>query len=261
MLKEIFSKDNQIIKSVRALQSRSGRKKHGLYFVEGNRITDEAVNCVSSKIQFIIMNNTFKNEYLEKVNEYSDKFDCYVIPDTLFKEISDTETPQGILAVIKNTPTSISNFSFNDNNIIILDSVRDPGNIGTIIRTAEAMGFNSIFLSKGCTDIYSPKILRSTMGSLFRTNIYENITLEDINSLKEKSYKIISTALQDNSVFLEDATHFEKTAIVIGNEADGVSKGILEISDLIIKIPMKGKTESLNAAIAAAIVMYHFSID
>jgi len=261
MLKEIFSKDNQQVKTVRALQSRSGRKKHRLYFVEGNRITEEAVTCISSKIQFIIMNTTFKNEYPKKANEYSDKFDCYIIPDTLFKEISDTETPQGVLAVIKNTPTPVSDFSFNDNNIIILDSVRDPGNIGTIIRTAEAMGFNSIFLSKGCTDIYSPKVLRSTMGSFFRTNIYENITLEDINLLKEKNYKIISTALQNDSVFLEDAPHFEKSAIVIGNEADGISKEMLEISDLITKIPMKGKTESLNAAIAAAIVMYHFSID
>lgn len=261
MLKEIFSKDNPAVKTVRSLQSRNGRKKSGLFFVEGNRIIEEAITYAAEHISYIVINSSFKNLYEEKVKEYAESFDCFVVPDSLFKEISDTETPQGILAVIKSAHAAVSNFSFEDNRIIILDSVRDPGNIGTIIRTAEAMGFNSIFLTKGCADIYSPKVLRSTMGSVFRTKIYEGCTTEELILLKEKGYTLSSTALCENSVFLNEAKVPSKAAIVIGNEAEGVSAEILNISDMIIKIPMQGKTESLNAAVAAAIAMYHFSIN
>lgn len=261
MLKEIFSKDNQLIKTVRSLQSKAGRKKNGLFFVEGIRITGEAISTVPGQIHCIIINNTFKSTYSEKTAEFSEKFDCFLIPDSLFKEISDTDTPQGILTVIKNKQALAADFSFEDKHIIVLDSLRDPGNIGTIIRTAEAMGFNSIFLTKGCTDIYSPKVLRSTMGSVFRTNIFEGCTPDDIDLIKQKGYTVISTALQKNSVFLKDAPTTSKSAIVIGNEAEGVSDEVLDVSDIIVKIPMQGKTESLNAAVAAAIVMYHFSIN
>ena len=259
MFKEIFSKDNPLIKTIRALQTKAGRKKHDMFFIEGTRIVEEAISYLQDNIHSIIISTSFNETYPDKVKEYTKAFDCYLVPDSLFNEISDTETPQGVLAVIKKEHTKISDFSFDESRIVILDCVCDPGNIGTIIRTAEAMGFNSIFLTKGCTDIYSPKVLRSTMGSVFRTNIYEGLTTEDINLIKQKEYTLASTALQENSVFLEDAPSPHKLAIVIGNEANGVSDEILSISDLILKIPMHGKTESLNAAVAAAIVMYHFS--
>lgn len=261
MLKEISSKENQIIKIVRALQNRAGRKKSGLFFVEGIRITDEAAKTLPNDIFCIVLSKTFYNTYKQKAQTLSENFDCFIIPDTLFRDISDTDTPQGILAVMKIKESEFSGFSFEEKNILILDSLRDPGNIGTIIRTAEAMGFSGIFLTKGCADIYSPKVLRSTMGSVFRTNIYENCSIDDINVLKQHNYKIISTALQKNSVFLNDIEPPSKAAIVIGNEANGVSKEILAASDIIVKIPMQGRTESLNAAVAAGIVMYKFSLN
>ena len=259
MFKEIFSKDNPLIKTIRALKTKSGRKKHGMFFIEGTRIIEEAISFLPDKIHSIVLSYSYNGTYPNKAKEYAKTFECFLVPDSLFNEISDTETPQGVLAVIKKEDTKLSDFSFDESRIVILDCVCDPGNIGTIIRTAEAMGFNSIFLTKGCTDIYSPKVLRSTMGSVFRTKIFEGLTTEDINLIKQREYTLASTAIQENSVFLKNAPTPRKLAIVIGNEANGVSDEILSISDLILKIPMHGKTESLNAAVAAAIVMYHFS--
>ena len=261
MLKEIISRENQIIKLIKALKDRNGRKKYGLFFIEGLKIVEEAAFFVPERIHYIILNKSFAELYKERLKEYSKNFECIILPDSLFKEISDTKTPQGILAVLKIKQLFINDFSFKNEHIIILDSVRDPGNIGTIIRTAEAMGFDSIFLTKGCTDIYSPKVTRSTMGSIFRTRIYENCLKEDICLLKKQGYSIISAALKNNSIFLNDINTHKKSAIVIGNEADGISDDLISISDIIVKVPMKGKTESLNAAVAAAIIMYHFAFN
>ncbi len=257
MIKEISGKDNRILKILRGLKTRNGRKKHGLYFVEGERIVKDTISLAADNISFVIFSLSYFESHKDFCLSLENKTECYLISDRLFKEVSDTETPQGILMVLFAHHSSLDNFSANGN-ILILDSVQDPGNMGTIIRTAEAMGINSIFLTKGSTDIYSPKVLRSAMGSAFRTNFYF-IDTDDLHTLKEKGYKLYSAALSENSVSLENVRCEEKTAIVIGNEANGISDEILRISDYLIKIPMAGKIESLNAAVAAAIVMYHFS--
>lgn len=257
MIKEITGKDNRILKTLRSIKTKNGRKKLGLYFVEGERIVKDTLTLATNNISFVVFSSSYFGTnkdfclYLENTTE------CYLISDRLFTEVSDTKTPQGILLVLSARHSTLDDFSA-DGNILILDSVQDPGNMGTIIRTAEAMGISSVFLTKGSTDIYSPKVLRSAMGSAFRTDFYF-IDTEDLHTLKEKGYKLYSTALSENSVSLENVKCEEKAAIIIGNEANGISDEILKISDYIIKIPMAGKIESLNAAIAAAIVMYHFS--
>ena len=259
MLKEINSRDNNTIKKIRSLQTRAGRKKSGLFFIEGTRIVDEALSAAPEQILFIVISKTYEETHDLKALEYLKNYDCSIVPDSLFRELSDTETPQGILAVMKISGIKANDFSFKEYYVLILDNVRDPGNIGTILRTAEAMGFDSIFLTKGCADIYSPKVLRSTMGSVFRIKLYANCDIADINLLKKNNYSIISTSLDESSVILDAVDTQKKLAVVIGSEADGVSKELLSISDIQVKIPMKGKTESLNAAVAAAIVMYYFS--
>jgi len=258
MIKEISGKDNRIIKLIRSLHTTNGRKKQGLYFIEGERIVSDTIKFSSEQVEFIIFTNSFYSSQ-SNLKEFEQKFTCYNIPDFLFEEITDTKTPQGILAVLRYPENKLSNFE-NDKRILILDRLQDPGNMGTIIRTAEAMGINSIFITKGCTDLYSPKVLRSAMGSAVRTNFYYIDSINDILNLKTKGYKLYAAALSDNAIFLEDAKPFDKTAIIIGNEANGISDEILDISDYIIKIPMTGNIESLNAAIAASIVMYHFAI-
>ena len=137
-----------------------------------------------------------------------------------------------------------------------LDDVQDPGNLGTIIRTLDAAGIDSLILSKGCADVYNPKVVRSTMGAIFRVDTkYVDDLKSELLSLKEKGYNVITTSLKTNK-YIYDIDFSKKTVIVIGNESNGVSKEIFDISDEMVKIPMLGKTESLNASVAAGVIIY-----
>ena len=260
MLKEIKGKENNTIKLIRSLHTKKGREKAGLYFVEGLRIVSDTVEYAHNKIEFIIFSESFYKEHKDLSDGFSKNYLCIIVTDSIFQSISDTIAPQGILAVLRLSFSSFSDFS-DDEKILILDSIQDPGNMGTIIRTAEAMGIKSIFLTKGCTDIYSPKVLRSAMGFAFRTKFYPLAGTEDILHLKNSGYKLFSTALSNKSKNLSEIKSSGKSAIVIGNEANGISSDILDLSDFWVKIPMSGKIESLNAAVAASIVMYHFTMN
>ena len=252
MEKFISSRDNKIIKLLNSLQKKSGRVKHSLYIAEGKRLCNEAFVWAKDKIEFTVVSDTF----YKYNNADLTGTDIYILPDDLFSKISDTETPQGILCVLKYDLTT-SAYSVSDN-ILILDGVSEPGNMGTILRTAEAMGFTDIYIAKGSADIYCPKVIRSTMGAIFRLNFHFVDNYDFIDNLKNDGYKIITTALH-NSIDLEKTTVYSKNAIVIGNEANGVSAEIMDKSDVITRIEMAGNAESLNAAVAAGIVMYKFS--
>ncbi len=252
MLKTITSRENKIIKLVASLDKNRGRAKSGLFIAEGKRLCDDALKWTPQSIEFFLVSHSFD----EKNPDYTDGFEAYEVPDSLFALVCGTETPQGILATVK-IPREQNSY-VKSPNILILDGVSEPGNMGTILRTAEAMGFNDIFITKGSADIYSPKVVRSTMGAIFRLRFHFESNLGFISDLKNKGYQIISTALL-NSVPLPQLEQGEKNAVVIGNEANGVSKEILDISDTIVKIPMSGNAESLNASVAAGIVMYELS--
>ena len=252
MIKFISSRDNKIIKLLISLQKRSGRIKHSLFVAEGKRICDEAFIWAKDSIEFIVLSDSYyKNNPIE-----TGGITQFVIPDDLFSKISDTKTPQGIICILKYTHPSSS--CAPSGNVLILDGVSEPGKMGTILRTAEAMGFYDIYITKGSADVYSPKVIRSTMGAVFRLNFHFEENYDFIDFLKESGYKIITTALQ-NSDDLENAGIYAKNALVIGNEATGVSPEMIEKSDIIVKIEMAGNAESLNAAVAAGIVMYKFS--
>lgn len=252
MIKYITSRENKITKQIISLQKKSSRSKLSLFVAEGKRICDEAILWAKDSISYLALSQAFS----EKNPDYAGKYDTYIFPDDLFAKLCDTETPQGILAVIKipdkDTVLPLSR------NTLILDGVSEPGNMGTILRTADAMGFCDIFITKGSADIYNPKVIRSTMGAVFRLNFHFEESYDFVETLRKNGYKIISTALK-NSVSLEDTPVFPKNAIVIGNEASGVSNEVLEVSDIITKIDMVGNAESLNASVAAGIVMYKFS--
>ncbi len=252
MVKFISSRDNKIIKLLVSLQKKSGRMKHSLFIAEGKRLCNEAFIWAKDKIEFIVVSDTFYKENNADLNGT----DIYILPDDLFLKISDTETPQGIICVLRYDLVTFSS-SVSDN-VLILDGVSEPGNMGTILRTAEAMGFSDIYITKGSADIYSPKVIRSTMGAVFRLNFHFEDNYDFVDDLKEKGYKIITTALRD-SIDLEETSVYSKNAIVIGNEANGVCDEVMEKSDIITRIEMAGNAESLNAAVAAGIVMYKFS--
>lgn len=256
MINRITSRDNKILKMVRSLHRKKGRTDSGLYFAEGARLIDEALVSVPESIRYIIASENFCEKNTDYINslDREDKI-VYITEDRLFREVCDTETPQGIGAVIEMrayTEPDTESAEY----LLVLDGVSEPGNMGTIIRTAEAAGVDVICLTQGCVDIYNTKVVRSAMGSLFRMK-FAKCDAETVKSLKAKGFKIIATALY-NSVPIEEAKVSGKRAIVIGNEAEGVSGEVLSLADMAVRIDMCGKVESLNAAVAAGIAMYTF---
>ena len=178
------------------------------------------------------------------------------ISNKIFNDISDVKTPQGILAVIKKNQNN--QIETNQEYILALDSLQDPGNMGTITRTADSANINQLIINKTTVDPYSPKVIRSTMGAIYRTNIIEVEDLKaTLKEMKSKGFQIITTDLKaTQSIY--DINYNNKTVVVIGNEANGVSQEILQTADKKVIIPMLGKTESLNASIAASIMIYEY---
>ena len=243
----ITSKDNEIIKNIKKLKE----KKYRLdtYIVEGIKMVKEAIS-ENQEIELIAIREDFKIDFDTK------KIKIVTISNKIFNDISDVKTPQGILAVIKKNQNN--QIETNSNYILALDSLQDPGNMGTIIRTADSANINQIIINKTTVDPYSPKVIRSTMGAIYRTNIIEvedlKTTLKEIQS---KGFQIITTDLKaTQSIY--DINYNNKTVVVIGNEANGVSQEILQTADKKVIIPMLGKTESLNASIAASIMIYEY---
>ncbi len=243
----ITSKDNEIIKNIKKLKEKKYRLDS--YIVEGIKMVKEAIN-ENQEIALIAIREDFKIDFDTK------NIKTVTISNKIFNDISDVKTPQGILAVIKKNQNN--QIETNSNYILALDSLQDPGNMGTIIRTADSANINQIIINKTTVDPYSPKVIRSTMGAIYRTNIIEvedlKTTLKEIQS---KGFQIITTDLKaTQSIY--DINYNNKTVVVIGNEANGVSQEILQTADKKVIIPMLGKTESLNASIAASIMIYEY---
>ena len=243
----ITSKDNEIIKNIKKLKEKKYRLDS--YIVEGIKMVKEAIN-ENQEIALIAIREDFKIDFDTK------NIKTVTISNKIFNDISDVKTPQGILAVIKKNQNN--QIETNSDYILALDSLQDPGNMGTIIRTADSANINQIIINKTTVDPYSPKVIRSTMGAIYRTNIIEvedlKTTLKEIQS---KGFQIITTDLKaTQSIY--DINYNNKTVVVIGNEANGVSQEILQTADKKVIIPMLGKTESLNASIAASIMIYEY---
>ena len=254
----ISSGDNKKLKLLSAAATPKGRKKHGLFLVEGRRMVEEAVRFATEKIRYIFVSESFGSgnpDFMKKLD--GGGFLVYTVTDKLFSSAASTTTPQGVAALLEiggdKNPKADGLL-----NVLILDGVSEPGNVGAIIRTAEAAGVDAVYLMKGCADIYNPKAVRSTMGSIFRMNFKTGCEIGDIEELGRSGFKIAATALDGSVDLFEYAREKEgvKMAAVIGSEARGVSDEVLSLSDVRVRIPMKGKVESLNAAVAAGVLMY-----
>lgn len=248
----ITSVKNSIIKDILKLKNKKNRIKTGLFYIEGERLIGEVPE------DFIIKYYIFSESFSKKVdiNRYNNS-EKIIVSDHIFIKISDTLNPQGIMAICKSRKYSLNNIKLNGNSFfVLLDRISDPGNLGTIIRTAEALGCNGIFLSKDCVDLYNPKVLRATMGSLFHIPIIEDCDLfNTIDILKEKNIKIICTHL-NGCVNPYDVNFKKPIAVLIGNEANGVFEGYVKKSDILVKIPMIGNVESINVSASSAIIFY-----
>ena len=253
----ITSKDNEIIKHIRKLKEKKYRDEYNEYVVEGVKIVEEAIKENAKIKQVIVCNDTTKTyEIPTHIMLEIAKFDCIYVSDKIFNYITQVTNPQGIMAIIEKQDENMQ-IDYNQDIIVMLDDVQDPGNLGTILRTVDSIGLNQIIVSKGTADSFNSKVVRSTMGAIFRVKIIEEEDLiKTIKELRKHHFKLLVTSLQtENSIYDID---FSKKIIVIGNEANGVSKEIQDLADEKAKIPMLGRTESLNASVAAGIVMYEY---
>ena len=254
----ITAKDNDKVKYTKSLLKSKNRNKESKFIIEGYRILTLAIEC-NAKIDYVFINEEFekKTEHVEFLEILKSKnINTYKTTNKIFNELVDTESTQGILAVVKfNQRTIQENLKDEHRFVVILDRIQDPGNMGTIIRTADAAGVDAIIALKGCVDIYNPKVIRSTMGSIFDMNIIHATQEEAVRLLKLKNFDIVSSYLDTNNYY-DKVEYNYKTALVIGNEANGINDELVSKSDVLVKIPIYGKAESLNAAISSAILMY-----
>lgn len=253
----ITSKDNELIKHIRKLKDKKYRDEYNEYVVEGIKIVEEAVKENVKIKQIIICNDTTKTyEIPTHIMLEIAKYECIYVTDKIFNLITQVTNPQGIMAIIEKNSEK-NQIDYTQDIILVLDDVQDPGNLGTILRTADSIGLNQIVVSKGTADAFNSKVVRSTMGAIFRIKIIETQDLiRTIKEMKKHHFKLMVTSLQtENSIY---DINFNKKIIVIGNEANGVSKEIQDMADEKAKIPMLGRTESLNASVAAGIVMYEY---
>ena len=239
---EITSLDNKVVKLAASLQKKKYRDLHEKFLIEGMKLIREALDfgyefdCVF---------------YVPGKVDYDLDLPAYEVSYEILCKITDTVTPQGIAAVVSVKEPEIKKLK-DAERVVYLDRVQDPGNVGTIIRTADAFGFDAVILSKECADLYSPKVLRSAMGSVFHLEIYRDFSVEDLKGLGKKIY---SSSLE--------ASHMPESielpaVLVIGNEGQGISDEIKDATEEFVKIPMAGNAESLNASIAAGILLYEF---
>ncbi|MDK2787229.1 MAG: methyltransferase, TrmH family [Epulopiscium sp.] len=257
----IESMQNRHIKRLVGLQkSKKNRNKEKAFVVEGIKIVEEIPK--DWEIDSIFVASSFKKEnpsFLDRisVHRHLSENEVIEVSDKIFNAISDTMTPQGVLAICRQKSFSLEKVLTNENGFyIILEDLQDPGNLGTIIRTGDALGADGIILTKGSVDLYNPKVIRSTMGSIFHLPILTDADINDLlNELRIRNISTLSAHLKGEK-YPYQCDLRKNIALIIGNEANGIKDSTAQKTDLLVKIPMPGKAESLNAAMAAGILMY-----
>ena len=252
----ITSKDNENIKSIKKLKERKYRDLNNEYIIEGIKILKEAIQEKAVIKKIVICEECLANNIIDEKLLYEiAKYDCLYVSKKIFEGLTDVSKPQGILAVVeKNNKKDIN---YNEDIIVASDGLQDPGNLGTILRTLDSANLSQVVVSKDTVDAYNPKVVRSTMGAIFRVNIVETENLkETLKEMKRHKYKVMCTDLTASKNIYE--IDYNKKILVIGNEANGISKELLDMADEKIIIPMLGKTESLNASVATSIIVYEY---
>jgi TrmH family RNA methyltransferase len=255
----ITSRENALIKKVVKLHTAAGRKKTRQYFTEGIRSVGQALEAGAPIAEVIYSAGVFRlpggGELMDRV--FKAGLRTVEVSESLFKHISDTENPQPVMAVIDikdRTPDDLPETQ--DLLLVIADAIQDPGNLGTIIRTADAAGAKAVLLLKGTADPYGPKAVRGTMGSIFSIPVIAHDNAAELfGRLKERGVRLIAASPEGGTAYW-DADFRGSIAIIIGNEANGISETAREYSDLCVALPMNGRAESLNAAVACGILLY-----
>lgn len=252
---ELTGLQNPIVKAAAQLKQKKYRREQGLFLAEGLRTVEEAVAADAVDSIF------YKVDADERIGTVVAEAEAqgaksYCVSERVLTKIADTETPQGVIALCKIKENSFDELLLQKKLLLVLDRISDPGNLGTILRTADAAGAVGVVLLAGCADVYAPKTVRATMGSVFHIPIVSGIEEESfVSSAHKAGYQVLVTCL-DGLENLYDADLSGSLALVMGNEIKGVSEGLLAAADKRIYIPMAGRAESLNVSVASGIVLF-----
>lgn len=253
----ISSVSNPQMKQLVQLQKKARlRREEQSFVIEGTKLFEEAVQ--GKLVKKAYFSETYWNERAEG-SAYRNEIEYEIVTDAVLKEVSDTMTPQGVIAVVKMPQYDLNELLEKDKvNLVVLENLRDPGNLGTIVRTAEGAGMDAVILSRESVDIYNPKVIRSTMGAIYRMPVlYVDSFTECLINLQKNGIVIYAAHLKGKNDY-DREPYAAKAALLIGNEANGLTEASAALADCLIKIPMEGRVESLNAAVAAALLMYEF---
>ncbi|WZL78412.1 RNA methyltransferase [Eubacteriales bacterium mix99] len=255
----LSSPSNHTVKYVKSLLSGKYREKNHCFSVEGRKMVSEAMSSGFS-VDMLLFSETGAGPASDPDPLLTlagrKNIPWRITTDRIFRTVSDTQTPQGVLAVVREkdySPEEIIGQS--PGFLVILDGVRDPGNVGTIVRTVDAAGGKGVILIHDCADPYQPKVVRGTMGSVFRVPVVRCETEEVTDRLVHLGYHVLASHLEGSDLFQWQGG-YDRTALVIGNESRGVSRQMMDLADSLVKIPMTGGAESLNASVAAGILIY-----
>lgn len=254
-MKQISSVNNKLVKEIEKLNKKKYREETGLYIIEGFHLFEEALKAGK---KFVYLFGT--DDALAKAEDYGidlDQKNIILINKAIARHLSSTKNSQDIFVVLKIAQPK--QFSFSYGKWVLLDNLADPGNVGTIIRTADAAGFNGVVLSQESVDLYNPKTQRAMQGSQFHLDILVKDLAEVITELQSYDIPVYASMLDRTAKQLPDFEKVGQLGLVIGNEAHGVSEAIANLCDEKLYIPILGQAESLNAAVAAGIMIYHFA--
>ena len=243
----ITSKANSVVKNAKKLHQKKYRKSS--YLIEGWHLFEEAVQAgVTIEKIFALV------EYEDKLVDYPQ---TVFVTEEILLDLADSQTPQGIVAIVQKEEEHLPDLS--QGKYLFLEDVQDPGNVGTMIRTADAAGFSGVIVSSKSADIYSLKTLRSMQGSHFHLPIYRMSVEKFLEEAKKSGLPILATTLSQNSKDYRELDCLEDFALVMGNEGQGISPFMTDQADRLVHISMKGQAESLNVAIAAGVLMFYLS--
>ena len=247
------------VKKIAQLKTKKGRKKNGKFLIEGTRSCEEGIKSAWEIESLLYTYKAEENPRIKQILSNAEKrgAELVQIKQNLLEKISDTVTSQGIVGLVK-----IKDFTQEfllqrkPELLLALDSIKDPGNMGTLIRTADAFGVDGVILSEDCVDLFNPKVVRSTMGSIFHLPILRDVDLQNfLSDLKKADFKTVFTELEQGKT-LDSLDFSGKICLVMGSEPEGVSKDLIKLADQLMKIPIPGKAESLNVAVACGILLY-----
>lgn len=252
----ITSTSNPQVKRLLQLQNKTkARNEEKVFVVEGVRMFSEVPE---NDVEKVYISESLYNR--KKQDLKFERFPYEILSDSVFKHVSDTKTPQGILCIVKQKEYDLETLLQKENpHYIVLDNLQDPGNLGTIVRTAEGAGVTAVFMSRDTVDIYNPKTIRSTMGSVYRMPFLYVDSLPDLLKIFRNRGISSYAAHLDGKQSYDKEDYRKGTAILIGNEGNGLREEVAKNADILVQIPMCGKVESLNAAIAASVLMFEVS--